>query len=82
MDRLLVEEVETTRLLALRWRVAGVLTAQEDMKRAHEAGTFSKDGKPLTLQSALADIRGGAGSSEVALKLVVPAPAAPAAPVT
>ena len=65
------------RLLALRWRVAGVLTVAEEMRRAREAGTFFKDGQPLALQSMLAAIRGGAGSSEVTLKLVVPAPAVP-----
>ena len=77
MNRFLVEEDETTRLLALRWRVASVLKPDE-MKRARDAGTFFKeDGRSqLALQSQLSQlediVRDSAGKSEVALRLVVP----------
>ena len=77
MKHLLVEEDDTMRLLALRWRVAGVLKPEE-IQRARDAGTFFKeDGQtelPLQSQlSQLADIaRVNAGKSEMTLKLVVP----------
>jgi hypothetical protein len=74
MNRLLVEEEETMRLLALRWSVTGVLNPEEK-KRARDDGTFFKeDGRSkLALQSTLANIvRDNAGKSEVTLKLVVP----------
>jgi hypothetical protein len=70
----LVEEETSTRLLALRWRVAGVLK-QEEIKRARTSGTFYKwtvDGRSEVLEShsTLEEIAGG--NSAVTLKFVVP----------
>jgi hypothetical protein len=72
--RSLVEEETSTRLLALRWRVASVLK-QEEIKRARTAGTFYKrtdDGQSeiLASHSTLEEIAGG--RSAVTLKFVVP----------
>ncbi|KAH9995259.1 hypothetical protein BJV77DRAFT_1066350 [Russula vinacea] len=82
LGKVSVEEDETTRLLALRWRVASVLKPDE-MKRARDAGTFFKeDGRSkLALQSQLSQlediVRDSAGKSEVTLRLVVPGPVIP-----
>lgn len=78
----LVDEVETMRLSALRWNVAGVLNPNDNlMKRARTAGKFfQKDstGKWLEVNahSTLAKIPStdANGVKGVALKLVVPAP--------
>jgi hypothetical protein len=70
----LVEEGASTRLLALRWRVATALK-QENIKRARTAGTFymrTDGGRPkiLELHSTLEDIADG--NPAVALEFVVP----------
>jgi len=71
----LVEEETSTRLLAVRWNVAGVPTLKPDViKRARNAGTFYKVTagalpEPLDSHSTLAQIVGS--DSGVTLKLVV-----------
>ena len=71
----LVEEEMSTRLLAVRWNIAGARTLKPDvMKRARNAGIFYKvtaggPPKPLDSHSTLAQIVGS--DSEVILKLVV-----------
>jgi hypothetical protein len=69
----IAEEETSTRLHALRWRVAGLL-AKDKIEHARNAGSFyPKAGKgapkPFKLDSTLADVKGN--DSAVALKLVI-----------
>jgi len=70
----LVEEESSTRLLALRWNVAGAPGLTEDQtKRARDIGTLYKmpgaSDQPLELHSTLGEIAGS--DPNTTLKLVI-----------
>jgi hypothetical protein len=75
----LVEEERSTRLVALRWNVAGAPgLGEEQTKRARDIGTLYKmpvpadaGDKPLDLHLTLGDIAGSESDPNMSLRLLI-----------